>query len=120
MVITSAHGKVTRPARAGSYSSGASCPRTASGPGSNPALPERTSAIMADSPRHRGSVVERTRRRDVQAVVVGVHFLGDTAVFVLGEKTVIRNGGEDWRRMPIHGGGILDSAGDGERSFTER
>jgi WD40 repeat protein len=65
------------------------------------------------------SVVERTRAVATDAVVVGVHVLKDTAVFVLGEETLIFVGrdGEE-RRIDVHGGAILSSAGDSKRIVT--
>jgi WD40 repeat protein len=68
-----------------------------------------------DSP----SVVERTRPVKADAPVVGVHFLGDVAAFVLGEEALLlvaRDG--DARRIAVHGGGILAAAADGSRIVT--
>jgi WD40 repeat protein len=65
------------------------------------------------------SVVDRTRRVDAGAPVVALHFLDDTAVFVLGEEALLlapRTG--DARRIAVHGGAILSAASDGERVIT--
>jgi WD40 repeat protein len=64
------------------------------------------------------SVVERTRRHAADAAIVGVHFLGRDAVFVLGEEALLLVGDGEPRRVAIHGGAILASAADGERVVT--
>jgi WD40 repeat protein len=64
------------------------------------------------------SVVERTRRHQAQAAVVGAHFLGQTAVFVLGEEALMMARGDEERRVAVHGGSILAAAADGERILT--
>jgi WD40 repeat protein len=62
------------------------------------------------------SIVERTRAVAAGGAVVGAHFLGRTAVFVLGEEALLfaEPDGEE-RRMAIHDGAILASASDGAR-----
>lgn len=65
------------------------------------------------------SVVDKTRAVMAGAPVVGAHFLGVGAVFVSGEETLLfvaRDGSE--QRVAAHAGGILASAGDGERIVT--
>jgi WD40 repeat protein len=65
------------------------------------------------------SVVERTRPIAAGAPVVGAHFLGRTAVFVLGEEALLfasADGSE--RRVAVHGGAILMAAADGDRVVT--
>jgi WD40 repeat protein len=63
-----------------------------------------------DSP----SVVERTRPVAAGVAVVGAHFLGEVPVFVLAEEAVLlAPQGEAERRVAVHDGGILASAGDG-------
>ena len=65
------------------------------------------------------SVVERVRPVQADAPVVGLHFLKETAVFVLGEETLLlaaRDG--EPRRVAVHGGAILSSASDGARVVT--
>lgn len=74
---------------------------------------------MTDTRNNAASVVERTRPVAAGAPVVAVHFLDDTAVFVLGEVALVfaaKDGGE--RRVPVHGGAILAAAADGERILT--
>jgi WD40 repeat protein len=68
-----------------------------------------------DSP----SVVERTRPAAAGAAVVGAHFLDQVPAFVLAEEAVLlAPQGEAERRVAIHAGGILASAGDGTRLVT--
>jgi WD40 repeat protein len=64
-------------------------------------------------------VVERTRPVAVGGAVVGLHFLGGTADFVLGEDAlVLATKDGDPRRCDIHGGVILAGATDGKRIIT--
>ena len=49
--------------------------------------------------------------------MVGVHFLGQTPVFVFGEEALLFADDAE-RRISIHAGGILASASDGERIIT--
>jgi WD40 repeat protein len=74
---------------------------------------------MTDSRTETVSVVERTHPVAAGAPVVGAHFLGRTAVFVLGEEALLLTepGGEP-RRMAIHAGAILASAADDQRVVT--
>jgi WD40 repeat protein len=62
------------------------------------------------------SLVGRTRPLAADAPVVAAHFLGRTAVFVLGEETLllVEPQGEP-RRVAVHGGAILATAADGTR-----
>ena len=56
---------------------------------------------------------------DAGAPIVGAHFLKKVPAFVLGEEMVLlapENAAE--RRIAIHDGGILASAGDGTRLVT--
>jgi WD40 repeat protein len=65
------------------------------------------------------SLTERTRAVNAGAPIVGVHFLGDTPVFVLGEEALFfapREG--EPRRVAVHEGGILESKSDGTRIIT--
>jgi WD40 repeat protein len=64
------------------------------------------------------SLADRVRRVDTGAPVVGVHFLANTPVFVLGEETLLFADHDEERRVTIHEGGILASASDGERIVT--
>jgi WD40 repeat protein len=50
--------------------------------------------------------------------VVGVHFLHDTPVFVLGEEALLFAPEDGERRVGVHAGGILASASDGTRIVT--
>jgi WD40 repeat protein len=63
------------------------------------------------------SLVDRVRSVGAGAPVVGAHFLGGIPVFVLGEESLLFIG-ETERRIPIHGGGVLASATDGQRIVT--
>jgi WD40 repeat protein len=65
------------------------------------------------------SVVERTRPLQAEAPVVAAHFLGETAVFVLGEEALMfvpKTG--DVRTAAVHGGAILCSTADAGRIVT--
>src|SRR5580658_3216601 len=66
------------------------------------------------------SVAERARRIDTGgAPVVGLHYLRDDAVFVLGEEALlVATPGREPARVAVHAGGILASACDGERVLT--
>ena len=69
----------------------------------------------ADTP----SVADRVRLIAAGAPVVGAHFLGSTAVFVLGEEALLFAAGEgEPQRVAVHGGGILAAASDGKRIVT--
>lgn len=62
------------------------------------------------------SVVGRTRPVAAGGAIVGVHFIGRSAAFVLGEEALllVEPDGEQ-RRLAIHDGAILDAACDGTR-----
>src|SRR3954452_8720512 len=65
------------------------------------------------------SVADRTLPVQAEGAVVGVHFLGDTAAFVLGEEALLLASPKgDTRRVAVHGGAILCSASDGDRIVT--
>jgi WD40 repeat protein len=65
------------------------------------------------------SIVERTRSIRAGTSVFGAHFLGRTAVFVLGEEALILADAQgEERRLPVHGGGILSVASDPRRIIT--
>jgi WD40 repeat protein len=74
---------------------------------------------MTDPRSDAPSIAERIRAIDAGAPVVGVHFLGDTAVFVLAEEALLFacSDGET-RRVAAHGGAILASAADAQRILT--
>jgi len=62
------------------------------------------------------SVVERTRAVEAGGAVVGAHFLGRTAVFVLGEEALVfAEPDGEVRRLAVHDGVILCAASDGAR-----
>jgi WD40 repeat protein len=71
---------------------------------------------MTDTRAGIASVVQKTRPVQAGAAVVGAHFLESTAVFVLGEESLlwVPRGGEV-RPIAIHAGAILSSAGDKRR-----
>src|SRR5439155_8800848 len=59
------------------------------------------------------------RPLDAETPVVAAHFLGQTAVFVLGEEALLFvPGAGDARRVSIHGGAVLSSAADASRIVT--
>jgi WD40 repeat protein len=64
------------------------------------------------------SLADRVRHVAAEAPVVGVHFFGRVPVFVLGEEALLFAGENEERRVPVHGGGILASACDGELILT--
>ena len=72
---------------------------------------------MSDTPARIPSLADRARRIDVGAPIVGLHFLGGTAVFVLGEEELLFVS-EAEHRVPAHAGAILASASDGTRIIT--
>ena len=74
---------------------------------------------MSDSTRDIASVVERSRPIAVGGGVVRLHFLGETAAFVLGEEALVlaTKHGEP-HRCDIHGGAVLESAADSEQIIT--
>jgi len=63
------------------------------------------------------SLADRVRPVAAGAPVVGVHFLGATPVFVLGEEALLF-AGDDQRRVTAHAGAILASVSDGKRIVT--
>ena len=73
---------------------------------------------MSDARTNTASITDRIRPVAAGGAVVAVHFLGDAAVFVLGEEALLfwRDGEE--RRVAAHGGAILGSACDGGRVVT--
>ncbi len=74
---------------------------------------------MTDTSVNTPSVVERTRAVDAGGAIVGAHFLGRTAVFVLGEEALLLVPEEgETRRVNAHGGGILAAASDSARVIT--
>jgi WD40 repeat protein len=64
------------------------------------------------------SLADRVRPITAGAPVVGVHFLGETLVFVLGEESLLFAPEQGEQRVTIHEGAILASASDGTRVVT--
>jgi WD40 repeat protein len=74
---------------------------------------------MTDTREDTPSVVARTRPVAARSAVVSVHFLSDTAAFVLGEESLLLVAHKgDEQRVAVHGGGILASAADDARVVT--
>jgi len=63
------------------------------------------------------SLADRVRPLSASVPVVGVHFLGATPVFVLGEEVLLFAGDVE-HRVSVHAGGILASAADETRIVT--
>src|SRR6266851_5809816 len=74
---------------------------------------------MTDTRADTASLTERTRPIAPGGLVAAVHFLKDTAAFVLGEEALllVAPNGEQ-RRVPVHAGGILGTACDGQSLVT--
>ena len=71
---------------------------------------------VSEAPSDIVSVVERTRPVAADAPVVAAHFLGRTAVLVLGDEALLLVAPQgDPRRVAVHGGAILATASDGKR-----
>jgi len=71
---------------------------------------------MTDTRSDTVSVVERARAVAAGGAVIAAHFLGRTAVFVLGEEALLfAEPSGDMRRMDVHGGAILAAASNGAR-----
>jgi WD40 repeat protein len=65
------------------------------------------------------SVAARVRPVQAGAPVVGIHFLKEIAVFVLGEEALLLAAREgEPERIAVHGGATLSSASDGGRVVT--
>ncbi|MFL6798636.1 MAG: WD40 repeat domain-containing protein [Xanthobacteraceae bacterium] len=65
---------------------------------------------MTDARTDIPSVVQRTRRVELDAPAVAAHFLGHAAAFVLGEEAVVLASSAGLRKVDVHGGAILCSA----------
>src|ERR1700733_10028023 len=71
---------------------------------------------MTDTRSETVSVVERTQPVAAAGAVIATHFLGRTAVFVLGEEAMVFAEPEgEPRRIAVHAGAILATAADGKR-----
>src|SRR3984957_13144542 len=74
---------------------------------------------MTDTPSDTVSVVDRTRPVTAGGAVVGAHFLGRTAAFVLAEESLVfAEPDGELRRMAVHDGAILTSVADGTRVIS--
>jgi WD40 repeat protein len=73
---------------------------------------------MSDFSSNAPSITDRVRTVSAGAPVVGVHFVGGTPVFVLGDEALLFAGEDGEKRVPVHGGAILASVGDGRRILT--
>ena len=73
---------------------------------------------MSEARTDTASIVERIRPVAAGGAVVAVHFLGDDAVFVLGEEALLFWRDTEERRIAVHGGAILGVACDGARIVT--
>ena len=73
---------------------------------------------MTDTTTPLPSLADRVRPVAAGAPVVGVHFLGATPVFVLGEEHLLFAAEQGEQRVAVHNGGILSSCSDGERIVT--
>ena len=73
---------------------------------------------MTDTHDDIPSVVQRTRPVPVDGPVVGVHFVGDAAAFVLGEEALVLARKDEEHRVAVHGAAILAVVADGDRIIT--
>ncbi|MBI1201726.1 MAG: WD40 repeat domain-containing protein [Rhodopseudomonas sp.] len=74
---------------------------------------------MAASADTLPSLADRARIvTEAEGPIVGVHFFRQVPVFVLGEEALLFAPAEKRTRVAIHAGGILASAGDGQRIVT--
>ena len=73
---------------------------------------------MSDTTIPLPSLADRVRPIAAGGAIVGVHFLGRTPVFVLGEEHLLFAPEQGEQRVAIHGGAILASASDGIRILT--
>jgi len=74
---------------------------------------------MTDTRADTVSIVERTRPVAAGGAVIAAHFLGRTAVFVLGEEALLFAEPDGaLRRMAVHSGAILATATDGARVLS--
>src|SRR5580692_11125276 len=74
---------------------------------------------MTDARSETVSVVERTQSVAADGAVIAAHFLGRTAVFVLGEEAMVLAEPEgEPRRVAVHDGAILTTAADGKRVLS--
>ena len=81
-----------------------------------PALPDRRPCLNETA----SSIAARTRPVDTGgAPVVGLHFLGNDAAFVLGEEAILFAAPDGTsKRVNVHAGAILCATSDGKRLAT--
>ena len=60
---------------------------------------------MSDTSTPLPSLADRVRTVDAGGTVVGVHFLGNIPVFVLGEEVLLFAEENAEKRVAVHGGG---------------
>src|SRR3989304_476691 len=73
---------------------------------------------MTDTAAPLPSLAARVRPVSAGGPIVGVHFLRNTPVFVLGEEALLFADESNERRVAVHEGAILASASDGARIVT--
>ena len=73
---------------------------------------------MTDTTTPLPSLADRVRPIAAGGGIVGVHYLGRTPVFVLGEEHLLFAPEQGEQRVAIHAGAILASASDGIRILT--
>jgi len=73
---------------------------------------------LSDTTTPLPSLADRVRPIAAGGGIVGVHFLGRTPVFVLGEEHLLFASEQGEQRIIVHGGAILASASDGIRILT--
>jgi WD40 repeat protein len=74
---------------------------------------------MTDTQSQIPSVTDRVRPVATGAPVVAIKFLGETAVFALGEETLLFAAPDNAeQRVSVHAGGIMAVAADGKRIVT--
>jgi WD40 repeat protein len=73
---------------------------------------------VTDLPPNTPSITDRAHTISAGAPVVGVHFLGGTPVFVLGDEALLFAPESGEMRVAVHGGAILASVSDGKRILT--
>ena len=100
MATISGHGAKTNLATAALCSSDAICPKIKSVKASKAASPN-----VSDTQIPIPSLADRVRAVNAGAPVVGVHFLGSTPVFVLGDEALLFAGEGGERRVVRAGAG---------------
>lgn len=74
---------------------------------------------MSDTRPDTPSVADRVRPVATGGSVIAIHFIGDSAAFVLAEEAALLVATDSKsERIPLHDGGILSSAGDGSRMVS--